>query len=61
MNTLQLAGEESALLHRVLTSALDQLHDEIAHTDDREFREALKQDRESLSRILQQLPQPDTQ
>lgn len=54
---LSLLAEEVALLERVLTCYLSDLRTEIAHTDDYDFREALKRDRSSLQAILSRLRQ----
>ena len=42
MATLEINDEESAMLRDVLESYLSTLHDEIAHTDSRDFKERLK-------------------
>jgi hypothetical protein len=59
MDPLELTMEEAETLGRVLRSALSQLHDEIAHTDDRAYREALKRDRECIEQIAGRLPRSD--
>ena len=50
-----LTERESSVLQQALHSYLSELRDEISHTDDREFRAGLKQERETLERIFQKL------
>ena len=56
MITIELQAEEAAILGKVLASSLSQLHDEIAHTDNRDYRESLKQERTRIRDILERLP-----
>ena len=56
MNTsLELAAEDVALLRDVIRSYLSDLHDEIVHTDDFEFREGLHAKQRRLNALLDQL------
>ena len=55
MSTLQLAEQDAALLADVIRSYLNDLHDEIAHTENFEFREALQDKQRRLNALLEQL------
>lgn len=56
MNTsLELTTEDVSLLRDVIRSYLSDLHDEIAHTDDFEFREGLHDKQRRLNALLDQL------
>jgi hypothetical protein len=55
MSTLQLAEQDVSLLADVIRSYLNDLHDEAAHTDNYELREALHEKQRRLNEILQQL------
>ncbi|HEU4562483.1 MAG TPA: hypothetical protein VFS20_31930 [Longimicrobium sp.] len=55
MSTLQLAEGDVALLADVIRSYLNDLHDEITHTDNFEMREALQEKQRRLQEILEQL------
>ena len=55
MSTLQLAEGDVALLADVIRSYLNDLHDEITHTDNYDMREALQQKQARLQEILEQL------
>jgi hypothetical protein len=57
MVQLVLTAEEAALLSEILTSYLSDLRMEIADTDAKDFREALKQREAFLKRLLQTLSQ----
>ena len=52
MVQLVLTAEESALLSEILTSYLSDLRMEIADTEAKDFREALKQREVFLTRLL---------
>ena len=52
MTTIELSSQELESLRKVLVSSLSQLYDEIAHTDHREFRAGLKQERLRITAIL---------
>ena len=56
MITIELQKEEAETLGRVLKSSLSQLHDEIAHTDSREYREGLKREKARIRAVLERLP-----
>lgn len=55
MSTLQIAEQDVALLGDVIRSYLNDLHDEITHTDNYELREALHEKQRRLNTILEQL------
>ena len=56
MNTsLDLTQEDAGLLREVIRHYLGELHDEIAHTDDFEFRETLHGKQRRLNAMLEQL------
>ncbi|MFA5890805.1 MAG: hypothetical protein WDA27_07630 [Actinomycetota bacterium] len=55
---LSLIAEEAALLQRVLTEYVSDLHREIAGTDSYEFRQGLKRDEEVLKKLLDHLTVP---
>jgi len=55
MVTLTLTPEEIEMLSGVLESYLGDLHTEIHHTDNREFRAQLKARQEFLHKLLAQL------
>lgn len=52
---LDLTPEDVAILRDALRSYLGDLHDEIAHTENFEFREALQERQRRLTAILDQL------
>ena len=52
MATLTLTSEQLQLLINVLQHYLSELQTEIAHTDKREFRDELKEQKQSLLRIM---------
>jgi len=54
-NTLQLAQDDAALLADVIRSYLNELHDEITHTDNYDLREALHAKQRRLNALLEQL------
>ncbi|HET7461903.1 MAG TPA: hypothetical protein VFJ82_11675 [Longimicrobium sp.] len=55
MSTLQLVEQDVALLADVIRSYLNDLHDEITHTDDYDLRQALHDKQHRLQAILEQL------
>ena len=55
MSTINLTEEETAALHDVAQSYLSELHTEISHTDNREFKAALKKRHETLQAVLEKL------
>ena len=52
---LDLTQEDVAILADVVRSYLSDLHDEIAHTENYEFREALQERQSRLTAILDRL------
>ena len=52
MFTLTLDQEEHEALKEILECSLSELHTEIVHTDNRCFRQALKDRKEVLQRML---------
>lgn len=52
---LALDTEEAALLHRVLTSYLSDLREEIGKTENFDFRQGLKQDEAQIKSLLSRL------
>ena len=54
-NTLQLAQDDAALLADVIRSYLNDLHDEITHTDDYDMRQALQEKQRRLNEIVEHL------
>lgn len=55
---LDLTPEDVAILRDALRSYLSDLHDEIAHTENFEFREALQERQRRLAAIFDQLGEP---
>lgn len=55
--TLQLAGEEIAVLTELLESERSRLLVEIRHTDHRAYREELRQRLDIVERLVARLPQ----
>ena len=55
MDTLNLTEDEGTTLRDVVQSYLSELHTEMSHTDDREFKAALKKRRELLQGALEKL------
>ena len=53
--TLDLTADDADLLMTAIRSYLDDLHDEIAHTESYEFREALKARQQRLNALLEHL------
>lgn len=59
MFQLTLSDEERATLESALDSYLSDLRMEISDTDAYDFRDMLKQRRDALNRILEQLRRPE--
>jgi uncharacterized UPF0160 family protein len=55
MDTIDLTEQEAITLRDVIENYLSDLHTEISHTDDRDFRSALKRRQELLQGILERL------
>ena len=55
--TLDLTPDDAELLMTVIRSYLDDLHDEIAHTESYDFREALQARQQRLNDLLGRLGQ----
>ena len=60
MYTLSLDQEEHEALRDVLECSLSELHSEIVHTDNRCYKQALKDRKEVLQRMLNDLQVPTT-
>lgn len=58
MITLTLDDHEQEVLADILECTLSELHSEIVHTDNRCFKQALKDRKELLLRLLSELQQP---
>ncbi|MFP5348026.1 MAG: hypothetical protein ACLGIA_13490 [Actinomycetes bacterium] len=52
---LELTEEEAAVLQEVVTNHLREMSSEIRHTDNREFRDSLRERREVLRRLSARL------
>ena len=55
MDTISLTEDEFTVLNDVVKSALTELHTEISHTDDRDFKAALKRRQVIIQAVLQKL------
>jgi hypothetical protein len=55
METINLTDAEATELQRVVRTSLSELHTEISHTDDRDFKAQLKQQQETLQVVLLKL------
>ncbi len=55
---IEISEEQGAELHRTLESSLSDLSNEIAGTDNAEYREGLRQRRKVLESVLYQLDDP---
>ncbi|MHC5119862.1 MAG: hypothetical protein ACYSOH_07575, partial [Planctomycetota bacterium] len=55
METINLTDAEATELEMVLKTCLSDLHTEISHTDDRDFKARLKQQQETLQVVLLKL------
>ncbi len=58
MDVTGLTEPEMAALHDVVQNYLSDLHTEISHTDDRDFKAALRSRQELLQSVLQKLAVP---
>ena len=52
---LDLTQEDAAILRDVIRSYLNELHDEIVHTENYEFREGLQERQRRLNELLERL------
>ncbi len=52
---IQISAEQLRLLRKALNRRLLELHDELVHTDDREFRVELRHDLDHLEELIKQL------
>jgi hypothetical protein len=57
MPRLDLSADEADTLRDVLRTTLDELHTEISHTDDRDFREGLRLRQDTLEALARRLEQ----
>lgn len=57
MFQLSLSNEEKAVCTELLENTLSDLRMEIAHTDNSEFKKALREKKEILTQILEKLKQ----
>ena len=55
MDAIDLTEPETAALRDVVQSYLSELHTEISHTDDRDFKAALRKRQELLQGVLEKL------
>ena len=55
MAAINLSADEATVLHDVVRNYLSELHTEISHTDDREFKAALKRRQALLGEIVERL------
>ncbi len=55
MNMIDLTEQETTTLRDVVENYLSDLHTEISHTDDRDFRGALRRRQELLQGVLEKL------
>jgi uncharacterized UPF0160 family protein len=55
MDTIELTESEMSTLRDVIQNYLSELHSEISHTDDRDFRAALRKRQELLQGIIERL------
>ncbi|HEX6748588.1 MAG TPA: hypothetical protein VF092_14925 [Longimicrobium sp.] len=53
--SLNLTDQDAGLLREVLSHYLNELHDEIVHTDDYDLREALHDKQRRLNALLEQI------
>ena len=56
MDTINLTEAEASTLRDVIQNYLSELHSEISHTDDRDFKAALHRRQDLLQGILEKLP-----
>ena len=55
MDAIDLTEPETAALRDVVRNYLSELHSEISHTDDRDFKAALRKRQELLQSVLDKL------
>ena len=55
MDAIDLTEPETTALRDVIQNYLSELHSEISHTDDRDFKGALRKRQELLQSVLQKL------
>jgi len=55
MDAIDLTESETSTLRDVIQNYLTELHSEISHTDDRDFKAALRRRHELLQSILEKL------
>ena len=55
MDAISLTEDETTVLNDVIKTALNELHTEISHTDDRDFKAALKRRQQILQATLKKL------
>jgi len=55
METINLTDAEAVVLQGVVRTSLSELQTEISHTDDRDYKTRLKQQRETLQVVLLKL------
>ncbi len=55
MDTIELTEPEASTLHDVVQNYLSELHSEISHTDDRDFKVALRRRQQLLNGVLDRL------
>ena len=55
MDTINLTDNEITVVRDVIQNYLSELHTEISHTDDRDFKAALRRRQDLLQGILQKL------
>jgi len=55
MTAIDLTDAEVTTLHDVIRNCLSELHTEISHTDDRDFKTALRTRQERLQNVLDKL------
>lgn len=58
MDAIDLTESETSTLRDVIQNYLTELHSEISHTDDRDFKAALRRRHELLQSILTRLGSP---
>lgn len=55
MIKIEISYDEAEVLFQVLENRLEEMRDEIHHTDHREYRELLKAQKQALQNLLQRL------
>jgi len=58
MDAIELTEAETSTLRDVIQNYLSELHSEISHTDDRDFKGALRKRQELLQGMLEKLGAP---